>query len=93
MAKKCRLKITKQYFQPKSIGIQNAAHTDKSKKQGICCYMTYSLPESFIRYLINHYIPSVLHLFHVQVHVSPILYQAVHLPGQSCLSSIQIPGT
>ena len=32
-------------------------------------------------------------LYRVQEHVLQALYQAEHLPGQSCLSSIQIPGT
>ena len=35
----------------------------------------------------------MLHLSHVQEHVLQELYQAEHLPGQSCSGSTGIPGT
>ena len=46
-----------------------------------------------IRYSEDHCILSERHLFHEQVLSWQELYQAVRLPDQNCLHSIQIPGT
>ena len=47
----------------------------------------------FIRCSEDRYKLSVLRLCHEQEHVLQELYQAVHLPGQSCSGSRQSPGT
>ena len=47
----------------------------------------------FFRYSAGHCMPSAHHLYHVPVLSLPVLFQAVLLPGQSCLHSTKIPGT
>ena len=56
-------------------------------------WLVYFLLSDEIRCLTGHCILSVLRQCHVQEHVLQGLYQAEHLPGRSCLSSIRIPGT
>ena len=56
-------------------------------------WLVYFLFSDEIRCLTGHCILSVLRQCHVQEHVLQGLYQAEHLPGRSCLSSIRIPGT
>ena len=79
--KKVALDDKKDFYLSTKVFACTQAMPEKAKLKAVC------------ETAVGHCILSVLRQCHVQEHVLQGLYQAEHLPGRSCLSSIRIPGT